>query len=170
MNVSDKIAEWLNEKGITTAFGIVGGGNVALWDALTRLGKTQIISTHHEQAAVMAASAYYQISRRISVALVTTGAGSTNAITGVVAAYMDSVPVIVMSGNEASKYLDGKTRVLGVQGYCSTDLIRPMTKYAARASSFDWRIILDGCYEKSLKQRTGPTWCDVPKDVQNAIV
>ena len=170
MNVTDKIAEWFHAQGITTIFGIVGAGNVAIFDAIARLKKTQIVCTHHEQAAVLAACGYFRVSGRISVALVTTGAGSTNAITGVASAYMDSTPVIVISGNEASKYLDAKTRVLGVQGYSSADLIRPLTKYAARAGTFDWRTIIDGCYEDAMTPRQGPCWIDIPKDVQNELV
>ena len=170
MIVADKIAEWLHEKGITTAFGIVGGGNVTLWDAITRLGKTQIISTHHEQAAVMAASAFYQVSGRIGAVLVTTGAGSTNAITGVVAAYMDSIPVLILSGNEASKYLNEHTRVLGVQGYNSTLVAGPFCKAIARPWPENVIAGLNHCLKESLTPRQGPSWLDCPKDYQNAAI
>ena len=178
MIVADKIAEWLHEKGITTAFGIVGGGNVTLWDAITRLGKTQIVSTHHEQAAVMAASAYYQVSRRVSVALVTTGAGSTNAITGVVAAYMDSIPLLVISGNEASKYMDAQTRVWGVQGYGSSEMVsgngenwNGVVKSGVCVTNPTIVIgALGYSLQDALTPRMGPCWCDIPKDVQNAAV
>ena len=170
MIVADKIAEWLHEKGITTAFGIVGGGNVTLWDAITRLGKTQIVSTHHEQAAVMAASAYYQVSRRVSIALVTTGAGSTNAITGVVAAYMDSIPVLVISGNEASKYMEAPTRVWGVQGYDSIAMVKSATKCAIRPPANECMSALRLIHDIAIKPRQGPVWIDIPKDVQNATV
>jgi glyoxylate carboligase len=103
--IADKIAEWLESKGITHAFGIIGGGNHVLWNAIVERGFTQIVSVHHEQAAVMAAAYYYRTCGKIAVAMVTTGGGSTNALTGVVAAYMDRVPVLILSGNEASKYM-----------------------------------------------------------------
>ena len=96
MNVAQAIAHWLADKEITHAFGIVGGGNVAIWDAITRLEKTRLVSVHHEQAAAMAASFYYRTCGKLSLCLVTTGAGSANAITGVLAAWMDQVPLIVI--------------------------------------------------------------------------
>lgn len=167
MTVSEKIAEWLHEKRIETIFGIVGGGNIPLWDAITRLGKTKIISPHHEQAAVMAAAAYFRISGRISVALVTTGAGSTNAITGVASAYMDSTPVLILSGNESSKYMGAPTRVWGVQGYDSSDVVRKVCKQSLRAEGMP---VMDSLLENALKPRQGPVWCDLPKSVQSATI
>lgn len=166
MNVSDKLAEWLADNDITQAFGIVGAGNVAIFDAIHRLGKTAICCTHHEQAAVMAACYYYRTCGKLSVALVTTGAGSTNAITGVAAAFMDSIPVIVISGNEPSKYFDmPHPRVVGVQGYDSANLVVGITKSCFKKADggikgFDWAkdIALDG--------RKGPVWIDIPRDIQ----
>ena len=169
MTVADKIAEWLHEKGITTIFGIIGAGNATIWDAITRLKKTHLVCCHHEQAAVLAACGYFRVSGRISVALVTTGAGSTNAITGVVSAYMDSTPVLVISGNEASKYLDAPTRVLGVQGYRSSETVEPFCKYAMRMHGRQMDCF-DTAYAEALKPRQGPCWIDVPKDVQSATV
>ena len=166
MIVADKIAEWLHEKGITTVFGIVGAGNATLWDAITRLQKTRIVCCHHEQACVMAAGAYYRISGRISVALVTTGAGSTNAITGVASAYMDSVPVLIISGNEESKYIGAQTRVWGVQGYGSSEMAKECSKYSARINWPHEVTRLDVSYKTALEPRQGPVWVDVPKSVQ----
>jgi acetolactate synthase-1/2/3 large subunit len=169
MNQSDKIAEWLAEKGITHAFGIVGGGNVILWDAITRLGKTELICTHHEQAAAMAASYYYRTSGKLALCLVTTGAGSTNAITGVMAAYMDHVPLLVISGNEPSKYMDKPTRVWGVQGYDSSGVVAKLTKRHDRIMEPDWwRTRLELARQCALDAPGGPAWVDIPKDVQSA--
>ena len=170
MIVADRIALWLADKGITHAFGVIGGGNVAIWDAITRLGKTQIISHHHEQAAAMAASAFYRISGQISVALVTTGAGATNAITGVVAAYMDSTPLLVISGNEESKYMDSPTRVWGLQGYDSIRVAEPFCKVVARPVAANVIAVLDDCLAKALMPRQGPIWFDCCKDTQNETI
>ena len=167
LTVAEKIAEWLNEKGIKTVFGIVGGGNLTLWNAITRIQKTEIVCCHHEQAAVMAASSFYRVSGRISAALVTTGAGSTNAVTGVASAWMDSVPVLILSGNEASKYMYAPTRVWGVQGFDSCQAVEGMTKRAFRAEGMP---DLDAALYLALKPRMGPVWCDIPKDTQNASV
>jgi acetolactate synthase-1/2/3 large subunit len=168
--IAERIALWLRDKGITHAMGVIGGGNVVLWDAITRLGATKLISTHHEQAAVMAANAYYQVSRQIAVALVTTGAGSTNAITGAMAAYMDSVPVLVISGNEASKYMNAMTRVWGVQGYDSALVAHPFCKSVTRLMNAQSIGIMDSLYDLALAPRQGTVWIDIPKDVQNAPV
>jgi acetolactate synthase-1/2/3 large subunit len=169
--VADAIAEWLDEKRIHTIFAIVGGGNTSLFEAIHKLGKTRIICQHHEQACVMAAAAFYRISGQISAALVTTGAGSTNAITGVTAAWMDSTPVIVISGNEASKYLTAPTRVLGVQGYRSPEVVRTITKWSGHATlEHPITQYLDGALKEAVTPRQGPTWLDVPKDVANAPI
>lgn len=165
MNVSDKLAEWLADNDITQAFGIVGAGNVAIFDAIHRLGKTAICCTHHEQAAVMAACYYYRTCGKLSVALVTTGAGSTNAITGVAAAFMDSIPVIVISGNEPSKYFDmPHPRVIGVQGYESSRFSKPLTKSSWRVRTKDF--CLDGIIGVAMEERMGPVWVDIPRDIQ----
>lgn len=168
--VADQVARWLEEKGITRAFGIIGGGNVVLWDAITRLGKTELVCCHHEQAAVMAATYYYRTCGRPALALVTTGAGSTNALTGVMAAYMDSIPVLVISGNEGSKYMYQPTRVWGVQGYDSSGMSDGCVKARSRPSAVSALGSIEGCLDLALKPRQGPVWIDLPKDVQSAVV
>lgn len=167
--IADDVANWLKEKGISHAFGIIGGGNHILWDAISRLGFTQIVCTHHEQAAVMSAAYFYRTSGVVAVALCTTGAGSTNALTGVVAAYMDSIPVLVLSGNENSKYMGKATRVWGVQGYGSAEVVREVTKDSCRATPESAIPYLNHLYSLALKPRMGPVWLDLPKDVQGAV-
>jgi acetolactate synthase-1/2/3 large subunit len=169
LRIADKIAEWLAEKGITHAFGIVGGGNVALWDAITRLEKTRIICAHHEQAAVMAAAYYYRTAGVPAVALVTTGAGSSNAITGAIAAFMDRVPLLILSGNEASGYMKAQTRVWGVQGYDSSGVADMVCKAGVRAFGNPTVGMLDFYYDLAMEPPRGPVWIDIPKDIQNAL-
>ena len=166
MNVADNIALWLAEKEIKHAFGIIGAGNCGIFDAVARLGKTTLVCTHHEQAAVQAATYYYRASKKVACALVTTGAGSANALTGVIAAWMDSQPVLVISGNEPTNFFNvSHPRVIGVQGFDSVELVRPITKYAARMSVADYRY-LNHAYDQMLSPRMGPVWIDVPRDVQ----
>lgn len=166
MTLSERIAEVLAAAGITHAFGIVGGGNVALWDAIARLGKTEIISVHHEQAAVMAAAAYWRTGGRIAAALVTTGAGSTNAITGAMSAWMDSRPVLILSGNDALRDIEQMTRVKGTQAYDSSGLAKGFTKYAARLDKPEYVGLIEFALHEALDPRRGPCWLDIPKDVQ----
>ena len=171
MKVSDAIASWIAEHEITHAFGIIGAGNIALWDAITRLGKTHIVCTHHEQAAAMAASYYARSSGRIGLALVTTGAGSSNAITGVIAAHMDASPLLVISGNEPSRYMNAASRIWGVQGYDSTGVAAKFTKIAKRCISPSRMInTLEWLSDLALAAPQGPCWLDIPKDIQNAPV
>ena len=168
MTVAEAIARWLYEKDIRIAFGIVGGGNVALWEAITRLGETQLVCVHHEQAAAMAASYYYRQCGRLALCLVTTGAGSSNAITGVLAAQFDSTPLLVISGNEPSRFLAEPQRVKGYQGYVSHEFARPICKSVDRIENCvddpAWK--LNGAHHQAISPRQGPVWVDVPKDVQ----
>jgi acetolactate synthase-1/2/3 large subunit len=148
--------------------GVIGGGNVSLWDSITRLGGTEIICCHHEQAAAMASSYFNRIHGGIgSIALVTTGGGSTNAITGVVASYMDRAPLFVISGNEASHYMTSKLRVKGVQGYDSSKAAEPFCKKSSRIRNEDeWHSKLESAWKAALARPQGPVWVDIPKDVQ----
>lgn len=173
MTVADQIAEFLASKGVTHAFGIVGAGNLAIFDAIARAKKTQVICCHGEAAAVTAAGLYYRQCGRLSVALVTTGAGSSNAITGVLSAFMDSTPVLIISGNEPSKYLDKDTRVLGIQGYDSSKFALPIVKIAYRmeiGGSISPINDLEKAYIAALHPRMGPAWVDCPRTVQTESV
>ncbi len=116
--VSDVIADFLEEKGIRHVFGIIGAGNAHIFDSILQKGYTEIICVHHEQAACMAMQTYFRTSGIITATIVTTGAGSTNAVTGVVSAWMDSIPGIIISGNENSKftYENNPLRSWGIQG------------------------------------------------------
>lgn len=168
MTVAESIARWLHEKEITHAFGIVGGGNVALWAAIQALGKTELVCVHHEQAAAMAATYYYRQCGRLALTLVTTGAGSANAITGVLAAYFDSIPILVISGNEPGRFLASAERVKGYQGYSSHEFARPICKSVNRIDNCvddpAWK--LNSAVHYCLAPRQGPVWIDVPKDIQ----
>ena len=171
MKIADQIAEWLAAHGIEFAFGIIGGGNVSLWNALATRGETALISCHHEQAAVMAAIyANRTAGRHKAIALVTTGAGSTNAITGVMAAWMDSIPLLVISGNEASHWIASpQARGFGVQGYDSCKVAAPFTKSQTRINADSAVVeVLNNALATASSLRPGPVWVDVPSDVQRA--
>ena len=169
VKVSELIAQALEDLGIEHIFGIIGAGNVHLYEAIARHGYTEIICVHHEQAAAMSASYYTRTSGRLALCLVTTGAGSSNAITGVLAAWMDGTPLIVISGNEASQTMCADTRVWGVQGYGSAETAEHFTKLAVRGMyPHETMDALERAYKVALKAPQGPVWVDIPKDVQNA--
>jgi acetolactate synthase-1/2/3 large subunit len=170
---ADLIAEFLEANEVRHVFGIIGAGNAAVFDAIDRRGYTEIVCVHHEQAATMAMQTYFRMTGRPTVALLTTGGGSTNGVTGVVSAWMDSMPGLIISGNEHSRHSrsDNPMRVWGVQGYDSSAMVEHVTKYAARVSdparlAFEiekgWHITQTG--------RPGPVWIDVPMDIQAAPV
>lgn len=171
MKVADLIAEFLASKGIQHVFGIVGAGNAHIFDSITRLGRTQIVCVHHEQAAVMAMQTYYRTSGTVTAAILTTGGGSTNATTGVVGAWADSIPGLIISGNENSRYTteDNPLRMWGVQGYDSAKMMETVTKMAIRVTDPDSVVPrLEDAYRRAAEGRPGPCWVDIPMDVQAA--
>jgi len=171
--VSDFFAEFLVHQGIKHVFGIVGAGNAQIFDAILRIGFTEIICVHHEQAAVMAATTYYRITGKVSVVLLTTGAGSTNGVTGVVSAWMDSMPVLVISGNENSKFtsVDNPLRIWGVQGYNSTKMVEDVTKWTDRVIEPERILdVISKAYSIAKAPRQGPVWIDIPMNIQASPV
>jgi acetolactate synthase-1/2/3 large subunit len=170
---SDQIADFLAEKGIRHVFGIIGSGNAHIFDSITKKGFTEIVCVHHEQAAVMAMMIYTRTTGTLSASLLTTGAGSTNGVTGVVSAWMDSVPGIIISGNENSKftYPENPVRIWGIQGYDSVEMVKKVTKYAQRIMDpKQIRYELEKAYDISSSGRPGPVWIDVPMNIQAAPV
>lgn len=165
----DLIAEFLKSKGIEYAFGVIGSANSYIFDSINKLKYTKIIYVHHEQTAVMAMGAYFRASGKISVALVTAGAGSSNALTGVISNWADSIPGLIISGQEQEKFLKNHNhlRMYGIQGYDSPDSVKKVTKLAKTIN------LKDDIYEEfenaltiSSSGRCGPVWLDIPFDVQ----
>lgn len=164
MTVAEEVAAYLGEH-CPHVFAIIGAGNMALLDAIARLGKTEVVYQHHEQACVMSAAAYFRVAGVVSVALVTTGAGSSNALTGVLSAHMDSIPIVVIAGNEASTR-PRIGRACGVQGYASAELAAPITKWAVKAwTPANIHYYLSRAFSDAVKDRPGPTWIELPMDI-----
>lgn len=171
MKVSDAIASFLKEKGIRHVFGIIGSANSHIFDSIYSLGYTEVVCVHHEQAATMAMQTYYRITGTISAALVTAGGGSSNAITGVISAWADSLPGIIISGQENTRFINGmqNMRMWGIQGYDSTEMVRTITKYAARVMDPKMALYeLEKAYYIAGVGRPGPVWIDYPMDIQGA--
>jgi acetolactate synthase-1/2/3 large subunit len=171
VKISDQIAQLLEELDIRHAFGIIGAGNIHLFESITRRGFTEIVCVHHEQAATMAMQTYYRTCGRLAVALLTTGGGATNGVTGVVSAWADSIPGLVIAGNEHSKHtrLESPLRMWGVQGYDSVGMIEKVAKYASRVTRPAEALAeLRKATGIALAGRPGPTWVEIPMDVQSA--
>jgi len=170
MTVSDYIWDYLYNNGVTHVFYLPGGGNMHLVDAL---GRSQItgVPMHHEQACGIAAIGYSQLKQSLGVCLVTTGPGGTNAITPCVAAWIDEVPILFISGQVPTHMMtNGEVRQKGPQEVPIAPLVSQITCYSL--VSFDGYIRSDLPFllDKSLSHPKGPVWLDVPLDVQSAIV
>lgn len=171
--VSDLIAQTLEELDIRHAFGMVGAGNVHLFEAIAKRGFTEIICIHHEQAATMAMQTYYRTCGRMAACLLTTGAGASNGVTGVLSAWADSIPGIIIAGNENSKFtkLENPLRMWGVQGYDSVGVVSSITKYSHRVVSPVKAIYeIQKAAFTALNGRPGPCWIEIPMDIQSSLI
>jgi len=172
VKVSDAIAQFFAKNNMTHLFGIIGAGNVHIFDSVYENEELEMVCVHHEQAACMAMQTYYRTSGKVTASVLTTGAGSTNGVTGVLSAWADSIPCLVISGNENSKYIpDNKLRMYGIQGYDSPAMVEKITKYATRV--LDPKMTLFEL-EKALwickDQRPGPCWIDIPMNIQSSFI
>ena len=171
VKVSDVAARFLADRGMTHVFGISGAGCLHLFDSVVRLGRSELVNPHHEQAATMACHGYHFASGRPTAAVLTTGGGAANGFTGVLGAWMDSVPMMILSGNENSKHTrpDNPLRVWGVQGFDVLSAVRGITKYTARVTDpARIRYELEAAYWHATTGRPGPVWLDIPLNVQAA--
>ncbi len=175
VKVSDYIADFLAEHGITNIFTVVGGGAMHMNDSFGHHSSLHCIYNHHEQASSIAAEAYFRVENKMAAVCVTSGPGAINALNGVAGAYMDSIPMLVLSGQAKSSITvrgSGlKLRTLGNQEFDIVSALGSMTKYA--------EMIMDAgrvryCLEKALDiamtGRPGPCWLDIPLDIQGAYV
>lgn len=173
VKVSDIIADYLKQKNIEVVFGIIGSANSHIFDSINKLGYTKIINTHHEQSAVLAMGAYYRASGKLSAAIVTAGGGSTNAVTGVVSNWADSIPGIIISGQENYNYVSTQEdlRMYGTQGLNITKMVSEVTKKAIPFDDqMDIQDILEDLDKETISGRPGPVWLDVPMNLQAKIV
>ena len=128
MTVAEYVADYLANKGCTHAFGVVGGANLSLFCEIGK--KLKVVSCHHEQAAAVASAYFYRTCKRIAPCLVANGGAQTNAITGVLDSYMDYIPMLVISGNEMTKFWKEKGRTIGFQGFNPIPSVSHITKLA----------------------------------------
>lgn len=172
---ADVIAKVLSDGGVDTCFMLTGGGAMHLNDAFGRAPGLHKVFTHHEQAAAMAAESYARLSGRPALVNVTTGPGGVNALNGVYGAYVDSIPMVVVSGQVkretcAFNY-DLPLRQLGDQEIDIVAMVRKITKYAIVLDDpQDARKVAEKALSLSRRGRPGPVWIDVPIDVQAAPV
>ena len=175
VKVSDYIAGKLVEAGINQVFTVTGGGAMHLNDALGHRTGLNCLYNHHEQACAMAAESYARIHNRIAAVCVTTGPGGTNAITGVAGGWLDSIPMLILSGqvryDTTARWSGTGIRAMGDQEFDICRAVACMTKYCEMVID-PMRIRF--CLEKALylarTGRPGPCWLDIPLNVQGALV
>lgn len=173
--ISDYIADRLTEYGIHHVFTVTGGGAMHLNDSLGHHSGLSCMYHHHEQAAAMAAEAYARVDNRMAAVCVTSGPGATNAITGALCAWMDSIPMVVLSGQvryDTTVRSSGlNIRTMGVQEYDIVKSVEPMTKYAVMVTEpQSIRYHLEKALYLAANGRPGPVWLDIPLNVQSAVV
>ncbi|HNY51061.1 MAG TPA: thiamine pyrophosphate-binding protein [Smithella sp.] len=175
IKVADYIADWLTSKKIKHVFTVTGGGAMHLNNAFGKHPKLKCVYNHHEQACAMAAESYARLSRQIALVCVTSGPGGTNAITGVLGGWLDSIPMLIISGQVRFSTTVRSTglnlRQLGDQEFDITKVVAPMTKYAEMViEPTDILYHLEKAYYLAVHGRPGPCWLDIPLDVQGAII
>lgn len=174
-----KLAHWVADTlaahGIDHVFMLTGGGAMHLNHALGTHPKLATTFTHHEQALAMAAEAYYRLTNKLAVVNVTSGPGGTNAITGVYGAHVDSIGMLVISGQVKTETTVRATglplRQFGDQELDIEPIVRPITKYATMVTDpLTIRYHLEKALYLATSGRPGPVWLDIPLDVQAAKI
>lgn len=173
MKLSDYIMQFIARQGVGHIFYLPGGGAMHLVDSLGKLENVESVCCLHEQAVAIAAQSYAMHTNHLGVGLVTTGPGGTNAITGVCAAWIDSVPCLFVSGQvKRSDMMTGKgIRQLGIQEADIVTLVGSITKYAVTITEpSSIRYHLEKALYLAKNGRPGPVWLDIPLDVQGSII
>ncbi len=173
--VAEYIADFLVEKGVKHMFTVTGGGAMHLNDAFGHKEGLTCIYNHHEQACAIAAEGYARDCGRIAGVCVTSGPGGTNAITGVLGGWLDSIPMLIISGQVKRETTTWSTEVplrqLGDQEYNIVESVKSMTKYAVMVTEPERiRYHLEKAWFMATNGRGGPVWLDIPLDVQSAMV
>ena len=176
IKVSNYISSFLVEHGIQDCFMVTGGGAMHLDDAIGHQQGIRCTFNHHEQACAIAAEGYTRMTGKLAAVCVTSGPGGTNAITGVMGGWLDSIPMFVLSGQVKRETTvwsvpELNLRQLGDQEFNIIDSVRNMTKYAVMVTNpQEIAYHLEKALFLATNGRGGPVWLDIPLDVQGAKV
>ena len=172
MNNSEFIVEKLANNGVDMCFSMVGGHSLFLNKAFSDSKKIRTIYIHNEQSTIMMAEGYFRASKKIAVVNVTSAPAALNTLNGLYGAFVDSIPVIVVSGQPKQSQNTQTTgmplRQFGDQEFDRiVDVVQPICKYAVKLTeSSNIQYELDKCIHYALGGRPGPVWIDVPMDIQ----
>jgi len=169
--IADIVALFLVNQGIKDIFTLTGGGAMFLNDGIASNDNINVICNHHEQACAMSAVAYAKYKNGLSAAMLTTGCGATNAITGLLDAWQDNTPVIFISGQikrkETSRNSRANLRQFGVQEADIVSIVEPLTKYSVMINKPEEILYhLEKAAHLAMTGRPGPVWIDIPLDIQ----
>ena len=176
IRVSDYMADFLVENGITQQFSVTGGGAMFLNNSFGHKKGLKVVYNHHEQASAIAAEGYARAHGKICSLCVTTGPGGTNALTGVCGAWLDSIPMFVISGQVKFELTihscpEIGLRQLGDQEFNIVECVKTMTKYAYMVTDPNTiKYHMQKALYYALKGRGGPVWLDIPINVQSAYI
>ncbi len=165
MTGANKVIEAMKQIGVETVFGYPGGAILPIYDALYQSGIRHVL-TRHEQAAIHAAEGYAKATGRVGTVIATSGPGATNLVTGIADAYMDSVPIVVITGQVATPFI-------GTDAFQEVDVIgitAPVTKYSMQArTAEELPDLLAEAYRIASAGRQGPVLLDIPKDIASTL-
>jgi len=173
IKLSDYVVQFIENLGVKHVFLISGGGCIHLVDSIGKSKKIKYVCNHHEQACAIAAEGYGRTTGNLGVCIVTSGPGGTNAITGVMGAWVDSIPMLIISGQVKRETIGaGKSlRQLGDQEINIIDIVKPITKYAVLVNdSTDIKYHLEKAIYLARSGRPGPVWVDIPLDIQGSFI
>ena len=173
IKLSDYVIQFLADKGIKDIFMVSGGGIMHLVDSVGCNNNIKYWCNYHEQACAISAEAYARMKNHIGACLVTTGPGSTNALSGIAGAWVDSIPVIVISGQVRRDLIAdySQLRQYGPQEINIIDMAQKITKYSVTVMNPEMiRSELEYAYEQATSGRPGPVWMNIPLDVQGSYI
>lgn len=173
IKLSDYVVKFIEQLGVKHIFMISGGGCMHLVDSVGKSKKIQYVCNQNEQAVSICVEAYAECTNHIGVGIVTTGPGGTNAVTGVAAAYVDSIPCLIISGQVKTSDLAKNygVRQMGYQEVDITNIVKPITKYAVMIERpEEIKYHLEKATYLALNGRKGPVWIDIPLDVQASMI
>ena len=167
MRLSDYVASFFKNKGTDICFAITGAGNIRIIESFSDV--MRYVCPHHEQAAVMSAITYWRISKKLPVVTVTGGPGALNSLMGLADAHLDSIPLILIAGQEKTEYIESNQnmRALGVQGLRMWEVVESLTKKSFIVTDpTKIKLVLDEAYAEATSGRPGPVWIEIPQDIQ----
>ena len=173
MKASDFVARYLELRGVSHVFELVGGMITHLLDSISNSDKISIVSCHHEQSAAFAAEGHARIKGIPGIALATSGPGATNLLTAVGSCYFDSIPTVFITG-QVNTYELKESRPIRQLGFQETDIVsmvKPICKSAVQVkSAADLPEVLEGAFRLALDGRQGPCLVDLPMNVQSEFI